>query len=152
VSASDHLSKNQFRLFHGTNAKIEGNDIEPTHQTDEVWEGDGPHAAFASDRPDIAAEYGKHVYEVKPTGHEENYADNVYGSEDGFQIKRKLKPEVVERYKSIVGPIHEANYRRENYANQVQHRYNSDGSEWKIHHDENGNKTHEVMIKPPKEK
>jgi hypothetical protein len=139
MTASDHLSGQQFRLFHGTNAKIKGNEIYPTHQKDDdVWEGEGPHAAFASDRPDIAAEYGKHVYEVKPTGHEEEYADNVYGSESGYEVKRKLKPEVVERYKSIVTPIHEANYRREHYGNAVHHEHGPDGV-FKIEHDENGN-------------
>jgi len=138
MSASDHLSKNQFRLFHGTNAKIKGNEIEPTHQTDEVWEGDGPHAAFASDRPDVAAEYGKHVYEVKPTGHEEEYADHVYGSESGYEVKRKLKPEVVERYKRIVTPIHEAKERKAAYGNAVMHRHTSEGV-FRIEHDENGN-------------
>ena len=153
MSASDHLSKNQFRLFHGTNAKtIKGGVVSPTKQRGEEWEGDGPHAAFASTRPDEAAEHGQHVYEVHPTGHEEHVGDHSFMSEDGFQVKRKLKPEVVERYAKIVGPIHEANYRKENYANVVQNRHNSDGSQWKVHHDENGNETHRVMVSPPRTK
>ena len=110
MSASDHLSKNQFRLFHGTNRKtIRGGYISPTKQEGDEWDGNGPEAAFASNRPDVAAEYGQHVYEVQPTGHEEYHGYNVYANEDGFKVKRKLKPEVVERYSKIVTPIHEAN-------------------------------------------
>jgi hypothetical protein len=139
MTASDHLSKSQFRLFHGTNkAKIKGDFVNPTKQRGSEWEGDGPHAAFASSRPDEAADYGQHVYEVHPTGQEEHVGDHAYMSEDGFQVKRKLKPEVVERYAKIVGPIHEANYRREHYANVVQHLHSSAGV-FRIEHDENGN-------------
>jgi hypothetical protein len=139
MTASDHLSKNQFRLFHGTNAKaIKGGEINPTSQHGSEWEGDGPHAAFASDRPDVAAEYGKHVYEVHPTGRDEHVGSNTYMSEDGYAVKRKLKPEVVERYTKIVGPIHEANYRREHYANTVHQRHTSQGV-FRVEHDEHGN-------------
>ena len=113
MSASYHLSEDQFRLFHGTNRKIKGDVINPTKQRGDEWDGDGPHAAFASDRPDVAGQYGEHVYEVHPTGGEEHVGTNVYLSNDGYAVKRKLKPEVVERYKRIVGPIHEANEERE---------------------------------------
>jgi hypothetical protein len=110
MSASDHLSQNQFRLFHGTNRKtIKGGFINPTKQRGDEWDGHGPTAAFASDRPDIASEYGQHVYEVKPTGHEEHHGYNVYSSQDGFQVIRKLNPEDVNHYKKTVTPIHEAN-------------------------------------------
>ena len=109
MTASDHLSKNQFRLFHGTNKNLKGGFVNPTKQRGDEWDGQGPEAAFASSRPDEAAEYGAHVYEVKPTGYEDHHGYNVYSNEDGFEVKRKLKPEVVDRYRKIVTPIHEAN-------------------------------------------
>lgn len=103
-----NLNENQFRLFHGTHKNIKNGFIRPTKQHGDEWEGDGPHAAFASDRPDVAGEYGGHVYEVKPTGSEEDYGSHVFASDSGFEVKRKLKPEVVERYKRVIGPIHDA--------------------------------------------
>ena len=109
MSASDHLSQNQFRLFHGTNRKLKGDYVNPTKQRGDEWEGHGPTAAFASDRPDVAGEYGEHVYEVHPTGNDEHVGTNTYLSGEGYSVKRKLKSEVVERYKNIVGPIHDAN-------------------------------------------
>ena len=109
MTASDHLSKNQFRLFHGTNKNLKDGFVNPTKQRGDEWDGQGPEAAFASSRPDEAAEYGAHVYEVKPTGYEDHHGYNVYSNEDGFEVKRKLKPEVVDRYRKIVTPIHEAN-------------------------------------------
>jgi len=111
MSASDHLSQDQFRLFHGTNRKsIRGGVINPTKQRGPEWEGSGPTAAFATTRPDEAAEHGEHVYEVHPTGNDEHVGDHAFMSTEGYKIKRKLKPEVVERYGRIVGPIHEAKY------------------------------------------
>lgn len=142
-----NLNPQQFRLFHGTPHEIKGGEIEPTHQEDDdVWEGAGPTAAFASDRPDIAAGYGDRVYEVHPTGREDNYADHVYASESGFKVKRELKPEVVDRYKKIVGPLHDAKFRRDNYANVVHTEYGPDGV-FTVHHDENGNVSKRVRVK-----
>lgn len=143
--SSSNLSNNQFRLYHGTNRKIKGDYIHPTKQRGEVWEGAGPEAAFASDRIDIASEYGQHVYEVHPTGSEEEYADNVYGSSEGFKIKRKLHPDVVERYNKVMGPIHEANFRREHYANVVHHEYGPDGR-FEVHHDADGNVSKRIKL------
>lgn len=103
-----NLNNKQFRLFHGTPHEIKDGYIDPTKQEGEEWEGAGPEAAFASDRPDIAAEYGHRVYEVHPERYAEHYADNVWGSDSGFAVKRELKPEVIERYKRVVTPLHEA--------------------------------------------
>jgi hypothetical protein len=101
------LNKDQFRLFHGTDENIEDKHISPTKQEGDEWDGNGPTQAFASSKLEDAASYGDKVYEVHPTGDEEYHGYGVYGSEDGFKIKRQLKPEVVDRYKRIVGPIRE---------------------------------------------
>jgi hypothetical protein len=147
MSASDHLSKNQFRLFHGTNRKsIKGGVINPTKQRGEEWDGTGPTAAFASTRPDEAATYGKNVYEVHPTGKEEHVGDHAFMSDEGFKVKRQLKPEVVERYGRIVGPIHKANFRKEHYANVVHQEHGPDGV-FRVEHDENGNVSKRTKIK-----
>jgi hypothetical protein len=108
MSASDNLNQNQFRLFHGTNAKkIKGDTINPTKQRGDEWDGDGPRAAFASSHLDDAANYGEHVYEVHPQSYMENYGSGVFASDSGFDVKRKIKPEVVDRYSRIYGPIRE---------------------------------------------
>jgi len=108
MSASDNLNEKQFRLFHGTNAKrIKDDFIEPTKQRGDEWDGDGPHAAFASTHLDDAASYGQHVYEVHPTDHMEHHGYGVVSSEGGFGVKRKLNSEVVDRYSRIFGPIRE---------------------------------------------
>lgn len=91
-------------LFHGTNREIKGGFINPTKQRGDEWEGDGPHAAFASPRIDVAASYGEHVYEVHPTGYEEDYGNDVKASESGFKIKRKVTPEEIEHHRTVVGP------------------------------------------------
>ena len=105
MSASDHLSENQFRLFHGTNQKIKGGFINPTKQHGDEWDGHGPEQAFASSHLLDAASYGGRVYEVKPTGDEENHGYGVFGSHEGFAVKREIPEKVVDRYTRIVGPI-----------------------------------------------
>ena len=103
-----NLNDKQFRLFHGTdNKKIRGGVIEPRKQRGDEWDGDGPHAAFASYHLEDAANYGQHVYEVHPTDHMEHHGYGVVSSEDGFGVKRKMKPEVVDRYSRIFGPKRE---------------------------------------------
>ena len=113
MSASDHLSEDQFRLFHGTNRKIKGDVINPTKQRGYEWDGNGPHAAFASTHLEDAASYGEHVYEVHPVDYMEHHGYGVVSNEGGFKVKRKLNPEVVDRYSRIVGPIREAKQERE---------------------------------------
>lgn len=113
MSASDHLSENQFRIFHGTNKKIKGDFINPTKQRGSEWGGHGPEAAFASYHLEDAATYGKNVYEVHPVDRMEHHGSGVVSNEDGFKVKRQLKPEVVDRYSRIVGPIREAKEKRE---------------------------------------
>jgi hypothetical protein len=109
MSASDHLSQNQFRLFHGTSAKtIKGGFINPTRQRGSEWDGHGPEQAFASTRLEDAAKYGPNVYEVHAHDDVENHGSGVFGSPEGFKVKRQLKPEVVNRYSRIVGPMRAA--------------------------------------------
>lgn len=108
MSASDHLSKDQFQLFHGTNRKIKGGFINPSKQHGEEWEGDGPEAAFASNRVDVAAEYGKHVYEVEPSGYDENVGTDVYMSHEGYKVKRLLSQDEIDHHVKVVGPKIEA--------------------------------------------
>lgn len=145
-----NLNEQQFRLFHGTNKNIRGGFVNPTKQRGDEWEGDGPEAAFASNRPDVASEYGTHVYEVKPTGHEEYHGYNVYASDSGFAVKRKLKPEVVERYNRIITPIHEANEK----AQEKRNRANTSGwQSWPgpagshVRYDEKGEE-HATVLRP----
>lgn len=108
VQIMPELNKNQFRLFHGTDANIKpGGLIDPSKQHGDEWDGNGPEQAFASSHLEDAARYGDKVYEVHPKGDEEYHGSGVYGSEEGYKVKRQLKPEVVERYRRIVGPIRE---------------------------------------------
>lgn len=105
MAAENNLS---FRLFHGTNAeKIKGETINPTKQRGDEWDGDGPEAAFASTHLDDAASYGQHVYEVHPQEYMEHHGYGVVSSDSGFDVKRKMHPEVVDRYSRIFGPIRE---------------------------------------------
>jgi hypothetical protein len=128
MTASDHLSKSQFRLFHGTNVDIpKGEHITPgdASENDVIDEETGKHIfdtprsrygddlAFASSNPAEAASYGANVYEVKANENDrdlENHGDGIYGHPQGFEIKRQVPSKVVERYKSIVGPMHKAKY------------------------------------------
>ena len=105
MAAENNLS---FRLFHGTNAKkIKGETINPTKQRGDEWGGDGPYAAFASTHLDDAASYGQHVYEVHPQEYMEHHGYGVVSSDSGFDVKRKMHPEVVDRYSRIFGPMRE---------------------------------------------
>lgn len=99
-----NLNENQFRLYHGTNRYIRGKVVNPTKQHGDEWGEEGPHAAFASDRIDVAAGYGHHVYEVHPTGHEDDYGSNVYANEGGFRVKRKVSSKEIEHHVNVVGP------------------------------------------------
>jgi hypothetical protein len=109
MSASDHLSQNQFRLFHGTNRKtIKGGVINPTKQRGDEWDGHGPEQAFASVHIDEAARYGSHVYEVYPHKDVENHGSGVFGSSEGFKIKSKVEPDVVEHHIRVVRPMRQA--------------------------------------------
>ena len=107
--SQDNLSGEQFRLFHGTNKpKLRGGVVNPSKQRGDEWDGNGPHAAFASSKLEDAATYGKHVFEVHPQDYMENYGSGVFASESGFKVKRKMNPEVVDRYSRIFGPKREA--------------------------------------------
>jgi hypothetical protein len=109
MSASDHLSQDQFRLFHGTNAKtIKGGFINPTRQRGSEWDGHGPEQAFATTHLEDAAKYGPHVYEVYPHKDIENHGSGVFGSSEGFKVKSKVAPEVIEHHIRVVGPMRAA--------------------------------------------
>lgn len=143
MAAEDNLSK---RLFHGTNAKqIRGGYIKPTKQRGDEWDGDGPHAAFASSRLEDAASYGQHVYEVHPQSYMEHHGYGVYASESGFDVKRKMNPEVVDRYSRIFGPIREkqeelAHGKWMHETGHISHGYEGLGKETHISYDKEGNK------------
>lgn len=146
-----NLNENQFRLFHGTNAKqIREGYIKPTKQRGDEWDGDGPHAAFASTRLEDAASYGNHVYEVHPQSHMEHHGYGVVSSDSGFDVKRKMNPEVVDRYSRIYGPIREeqeriAHGKWMHETNSISHGYYGKGKEVHISYDKDGNK-HEIPI------
>ena len=150
MSASDHLSKNQFRLFHGTNKdKIKGGVIEPTKQHGDEWDGDGPDAAFASTRLEDAASYGKHVYELYPGSDMEHHGYGVVSDEGGFKVKRQIKPEVVDRYKSIVAPIREAKEKLEHRKwmgeNNMEEWHNEGPNKYHVKYDKDGNQTKTLL-------
>jgi hypothetical protein len=146
-----NLNENQFRLFHGTNRKtIKGGVINPTKQRGDEWEGDGPHAAFASTRLEDAASYGQHVYEVHPQSYMEHHGYGVVSSDSGFDVKRKMKPEVVDRYSRIYGPIREEQERiahgKAMYEmGSISHGVYGKGKEVHISYDKDGNK-HEIPV------
>ena len=146
-----NLNEKQFRLFHGTNAKkIKGETINPTKQRGDEWDGDGPHAAFASSKLEDAASYGEHVYEVHPQSHMENYGSGVFASDIGFGIKRKMKPEVVDRYSRIYGPIREkqdsiAHGKWMHKTNSISHGGGGKNGDVHISYDKEGNR-HEVPV------
>lgn len=119
MSASDHLSKNQFRLFHGTNVDIpKGEHIYPgdASENDEIDHESGKHVfdtprsrwgedlAFASTNLHDASQYGKNIYEVsvdKDDDKLEYHGSEVYGHPGGFAIKRQIPNQVVDRYKKL---------------------------------------------------
>jgi len=119
MTASDHLSKNQFRLFHGTNVDIpKGEHIYPgdASENDVIDEESGKHVfdtprsrhgedlAFASSSLHDASRYGKNVYEVRGDENDDSleyHGSEAYGHPEGFEIKRQIPDKVVERYKKI---------------------------------------------------
>lgn len=147
MSASDHLSDKQFRLFHGTNkATIKGGVIQPSKQRGDEWDGNGPEAAFASTNLEDAARYGKHVFEVEPHSSMENYGSGVFASEEGFKVKRKIDPKVVDRYSRTMGPIREqqeqlAHRKWLGENNMVHHSYEGPGREFHVSYDKEGNES-----------
>lgn len=80
MAAEDHLSDQQF--FHGTDASLkEGDLIHPGHlPEDEGWSADYPEEnhrdfAWAAEDSHVAHGFGRHVYEVEPTGLMNKYKD-----------------------------------------------------------------------------
>ena len=150
MTASDHLSKSQFRLFHGTNVDSpKGGVIEPSKQEGDEWDGDGPDAAFASTKLEDAASYGKNVFEVHPGSNMEDHGYGVVSDENGFKIKRQIKPEVVDRYKSIVAPIREAKEKREHglwmhQTNQEEWHHEGD-KKYHVKYDKEGNQVKTLL-------
>lgn len=152
MSAQDNLNKEQFRLYHGTSARIKGRVIKPSKQRGDEWGEEGPHAAFASDRIDVAATYGKHVYEVHPTGYEDDYGSNVYASEGGFKIKRRVPKKEVEHHVNVVGPKLDAendlNFRKWMGANNhEQWHHEGEGKVYHVRYDKEGNE-YKTLLKP----
>ena len=125
MSASDNLNEKQFRLFHGTSAKIKpGEKVYPgdASANDEIDEETGKHhfdtprsrfgedLAFASSHLTDAASYGRHVYEVHANPEDSNleyHGSDVYGHPEGFTVKREIPSKVVTRYAKIMTPIKE---------------------------------------------
>jgi hypothetical protein len=145
-----NLNPQQFRLFHGTESKIKGDYIWSSKQKGDEWDGDGPDAAFASSHLEDAARYGSKVYEVHPDDHMDYHGSGVYAAE-GFKIKRKLKPEVVDRYSRVFGPMREEQERiahgkwmHEN--NSITHGGGGKNGDTHISYDKEGNQ-HEVPVK-----
>ena len=148
MAAEDNLSS---RLFHGTNAKqIRGGYVKPTKQRGDEWNGDGPYAAFASTRLEDAASYGQHVYEVHPQEYMEHRGYGVVSSDSGFDVKRKMHPEVVDRYTRIFGPIREeqeriAHGKWMHETNSIEHGGGGKNGIVHISYDKDGNR-HEVPV------
>lgn len=139
-----NLNPKQFRLFHGTDSDIKGDYIWSSKQEGDEWDGDGPDAAFASSHLEDAARYGSKVYEVHPDSHMDDYGSGVYAAE-GFKIKRQLKPEVVDRYSRVFGPIREEQENRAHgkwmhETGSISHGYYGKGKETHISYDKEGNK------------
>jgi hypothetical protein len=104
MAAENNLS---FRLFHGTNANIEGKHIwagNPEDYDSEAFQQprsrSGEPLAFASNSLHLASEHGDKVYEVHPNDETEHVGSNTYGS-PGFEIKRELPSKVIDRYKKV---------------------------------------------------
>jgi hypothetical protein len=147
-----NLNEKQFRLFHGTtNKTVRGGVIQPRKQRGPEWDGDGPVQAFASSHLEDAATYGHNVYEVEPNKWMDNYGSGVYASNEGFKVKRKLKPEVVERYSRIVKPIRDKQYATDHGKWMYEHNKITHGSGWgptgsvHISYDKDGNE-HQVPV------
>jgi hypothetical protein len=148
-----NLNPNQFRLFHGTtNQRIRGGVIQPRKQRGPEWEGDGPEAAFASSKLEDAASYGHNVYEVHPSDRMDHYGNGVVASEEGFKVKRKMNPEVVDRYSRIFGPIRSAQEdlaHRKWMGERGHEEWHSEGpgKEYHVTYDKEGNQT-KTLLKP----
>lgn len=76
-------NRNLGPMFHGTDAHLnEGDLVEPRVQG----------LAWASTNRDVAAEYGKHIYEVHPAEDQERVKAaaakfGIYASRTGFKVK-----------------------------------------------------------------
>lgn len=66
MAADDHLSDSQF-YYHGTNARIrKGGMIEPGHKP--LNSPEPQEHVYMTPHYEAAADWGKHVYMVQPTG------------------------------------------------------------------------------------
>lgn len=148
MSASDNLSR---QLFHGTNKTLYGDTVLPTKQRGDEWEGQGPVAAFASPRIDVAAEYGEHVYEVHPTGSEEHVGTDTFMDESGFKIKRKVSPEEIEHHINVVGPKIDAErdlaHRKWLGRNNMEHWSYEGENKYHVRYDKEGNEYKTLLKK-----
>jgi len=103
MSASDHLGA-QWKKFHGTNAELsEGDLVEPrvTERTRALGDTDETPLAHVTSHPLVAASYGKHVYEVVPTGIEREHGTHTapmvetirhWSSTSGYRVLKKVEP------------------------------------------------------------
>lgn len=68
MSADDHLSGPQF--FHGTKHEFSPGDmVDPGHPpTKGAGRADRSDHVYAATDPEIASRYGRHTYQVEPTG------------------------------------------------------------------------------------
>lgn len=92
MSAQDNLSKEQFKLYHGTDTPLSKR-VEPRLQgPDNRKDLVGQSVAFATTDLDEARLYGKNVYEVHPDEHIEKLNDlGVFYSKKGFSIKSQVE-------------------------------------------------------------
>ena len=72
------MTSRNTEFFHGTDRRFAPGDlILPKPDPDQGVEDD---VVFSTNNPRYAADYGKHVYQVEPTGNEE--PEEVYSSND----------------------------------------------------------------------
>lgn len=78
MSADDHLSPDQF--FHGTHVELQPGDmVEPGHPARHVrTHGASGDYAYAASRAQDAGFFGRHVYQVAPTGPLERDPEDVW--------------------------------------------------------------------------
>jgi hypothetical protein len=100
MSASDNLSKPQFRLFHGTNASIKpGEWIEPEKAKGFAANDSDYKVAHATPNVLHAATHGSRVYEVAHSSEQEQWSPGHFVSGEGFQVKKEISPKVLKRIK-----------------------------------------------------
>lgn len=103
MAASDHLGA-QWKKFHGSDAELnEGDLVEPrvTERTRMLGDVDQTALAHVVSHPLVASTYGRHVYEVVPTGIEKEHGSHTgpmgeairhWSSTSGYRVVKKVEP------------------------------------------------------------